>query len=71
MSREKDLIDVYKPDLKLGVPRQASFLPKKKKKEKFVSNSFSYSFSSSMRYLSLRLKRFLFLLLRSYIKRDL
>lgn len=70
MLREKDLIDVYKPDLKLGVPRQASFLPKKKK-EKFVSNSFSYSFSSSMRYLSLRLKRFLFLLLRSYIKRDL
>lgn len=35
MLREKDLIDVYKPDLKLGVPRQASFLPKKKKKNSF------------------------------------
>lgn len=33
MSREKDLIDVYNPDLKLGVPRQASFLPKKKKRK--------------------------------------
>lgn len=35
MLREKDLIDVYKPDLKLGVPRQASFLPKKKRKIRF------------------------------------
>lgn len=35
MSREKDLIDVYKPDLKLGVPRQASFLPKEKRKIRF------------------------------------